>query len=436
MKIKGVGFGEKGRNNVKVLVGQRVCEKVTVLNDNEIMCNYMPMGAVEGPADVRVGVLGDELLPIGANKDAPPLQYTYYRPSILNVEPSVVPCYGNTSLVITGSLLGNKESFADIYLGDQRCLDSFLESSTKMTCITPPPKQCGEVDVALTVGGKLDPSDGSHLFDRSPVLLPNGDIMTFIYEPPVVLKLGPTHGMKGTILTIIGRNLGGDGRTTTQVFIGGLSCEGVQVISSTKLTCVVPDGAGTQQKILVTVEGLESDVMDRATFSYTSTTTQRFSFNMPRLEGFSPTSGPVYGGNMITISGSYLGRGRDNGEVNDALPFVFVNNVLCLETIFVDVNTIVCKAPSYENSLVEESVEVPITVMIGGVNLVHELSYKYEAVKIFAIEPSSGAIYGGERFIVKGRHFGGHQAPYRPLVVIGHTPCLNIEVRYMSQTCL
>lgn len=101
---------------------------------------------------------------------------------------------------------------------------------------------------------------------------------------PVISTFSPTSGTVGTSITITGRSL----TQTTKVTIGGKAAP-FTVNSDTQVTATVPAGAKTGARIVITTAG----GIAQSTTSFAV---------VPRIAGFSPSSGPS--GTSVRIGGN------------------------------------------------------------------------------------------------------------------------------------
>lgn len=103
---------------------------------------------------------------------------------------------------------------------------------------------------------------------------------------PVIDSFSPTSGPIGTVVDILGTDLGG----TTQVAFHGNVSAAFSVVSDGELTAVVPPGAVTGRIKVTTSSGTAASV---ASFQVT--------YPVPVVTSISPLTGPV--GSVVTISG-------------------------------------------------------------------------------------------------------------------------------------
>ena len=107
----------------------------------------------------------------------------------------------------------------------------------------------------------------------------------FTYNGPVITSFSPASGISGTVVTITGANFNG----ATAVKFGGAPASSFIVNSSTVVTATV--GAGASGNVTVTSPN-------------GTATLAGFTYNLPMVKSFTPSSGPI--GTTVTISGSHF----------------------------------------------------------------------------------------------------------------------------------
>jgi hypothetical protein len=114
---------------------------------------------------------------------------------------------------------------------------------------------------------------------------------------PAVSKLAPKKGPAagGTPLTISGTGFAG----ATGVMFGPNPAKSFKVTSATSITATAPAGSTGVADVRVVSEGGTSPV----------TIGDRFTYGSPTVTGLIPSSGPVAGGNTVSVSGSGFALG-------------------------------------------------------------------------------------------------------------------------------
>ncbi|WP_405687556.1 IPT/TIG domain-containing protein [Streptomyces sp. NBC_00057] len=187
---------------------------------------------------------------------------------------------------------------------------------------------------------------------------------------PISPNEGSTGG--GTLVTITGTNLSNAGA----VKFGSKSATGVTQVSPTQVTAVSPSGAGTVGVTVTTPGG-------------TSNPVPFFYVGAPFESSLSATSGPLGGGNSITVNGTGLSTATS----------VSFGAVTATPTVISD-SQVSVTVPA---GAAAGTVSVSVTTA-GGTN--NGLSYTYiDNPTITAIAPNSGPASGGTAVTITGTNF-------------------------------
>ncbi|MER5430676.1 IPT/TIG domain-containing protein [Streptomyces sp. NPDC002588] len=202
---------------------------------------------------------------------------------------------------------------------------------------------------------------------------------------PVSPNQGSTGG--GTLVTITGTNLSG----TSAVKFGSKSATSVTNVSPTQVTAVSPSGTGTVGITVTTPGG-------------TSNPVPFFYVGAPFKASLGATSGPLAGGNSITLNGVGLSTATS----------VSFGGVTATPTVISDAQLSV----TVPAGLAAGPVGVSVTTA-GGTN--NGLTYTYIDVPgITTVAPSSGPTSGGTSVTITGTNldttdsvtFDGTPAPF------------------------
>ncbi|MFE9310697.1 IPT/TIG domain-containing protein [Streptomyces sp. NPDC088353] len=202
---------------------------------------------------------------------------------------------------------------------------------------------------------------------------------------PISPNQGSTGG--GTLVTITGTNLS----NTSAVLFGTKPATSVTNVSPTQVTAVSPSGAGSVGVTLTTPGG-------------TSNPVSFFYVGAPFKSSLSTSSGPLAGGNTITVNGTGLSTATSvSFGGNSATPTVNSDSSI---SVVVPAGT--AAGP----------VSVTVTTA-GGSN--NGLSYTYiDDPTIVTVNPTSGPTSGGTAVTITGTNlgtassvtFGGTAAPF------------------------
>ncbi|MFE3884826.1 IPT/TIG domain-containing protein [Streptomyces lydicus] len=201
-----------------------------------------------------------------------PFTYTTASvPVLTSVTPSSGPAAGGTTVTLTGTGLATTSA---VRFGATAATSFTVVSDTHVTAVAP--AGTGTVQVTVTTPGGTS----------------NGVSYTYSVAPSLTgisPSQGPTSG--GNTVTITGTNLTG----TTAVTFGTTPATSFTVLSPTQISAVVPAATAGPVDITVTTPGGTSTL--QSAYFYVST---------PVLTGVAPPSGPLSGGNTVTLTGIHL----------------------------------------------------------------------------------------------------------------------------------
>ena len=212
--------------------------------------------------------------------------YTYASPlSVTSIEPDNGKLAGGNSVTITGSMF---EQGAGVTIGGAKAPDVKVQSATTITATTPP-GEAGAADVVVTNPGGVS-ATGKGLYTYNPM--------------PTVTGIEPTSGplTGGNQVTITGTGFL-HGATVT---IGGKPATDVQVISPTTIKVTVPSATAN---ISVVASGAVDVVVTNPDTQAAKGENIYTYIPPPTIASVTPDSGPVAGGNVITIAGKDFVQG-------------------------------------------------------------------------------------------------------------------------------
>ncbi|MCI0340573.1 MAG: IPT/TIG domain-containing protein [Planctomycetales bacterium] len=288
-------------------------------------------------------------------------------PTLWGVSPRWGPMAGGTSVTVTGSnfLAGATVSFAGAAAGSLSVV-----STSQILCVTP----AGPIGPATIV-----------------VTNPDGQTVTgsswygvFVYRgpTPTLASVSPTSEPMagGNAITLTGTNFYA-GATVT---VGGNSAPGVNVVSSTQATAVIPAGANGPSDVVLRNVDYQWAILPSG-FNYTGPA--------PTVTSITPATGPTIGGRRVAIAGTSFFPGATVAVGGTAA------------------SAVVAAAPSTIFATVPPGVAGPATVTVtnrDGRSGSLANGYTYVAASLPAIVslfPATGSSLGGEAVTISGAGF-------------------------------
>jgi hypothetical protein len=191
---------------------------------------------------------------------------------------------------------------------------------------------------------------------------------------------GPATG--GTSITITGTGFTG----ATSVHFGAAAATSFAVASSTSITAVSPAEPGGTVDVTVTNAGGTSATSSADRFTFVAT---------PTVTGVSPNSGPLAGGNWVTVSGTHLAATSSVSIGDTKTGFNVIND----ESLTVYI-------PAGESS---EAVDIRVSSIGGTSARTSADQYIYLAPPppptVTGVSPSSGTALGGTTVTITGSGF-------------------------------
>ena len=384
LTITGSGFLE----GATVLLGNSVCEDVTVLSSTSLQCttNFHSLG------DVKIKVTNSD----GQSVDSTG-NFTFNPPpSLLAISPSGGPLNSATNVTFTGT---GFKSTTKIYFGTTLCTNTFVfVDSTTITCKSPVSATEKMVDI------KIENTDGQFITATS----------AFRYqEAPTISAISIDSGplLGGTNITITGTKflLGAVAK------VGGVNCQNSGYISGTSFSCITPPRA-TAGVVAITLQNPDNQVATAATpFTYRVA---------PTITSISPTSGPAIGGTVVEITGTgFLAP-------NDPLkkPTVSFGAASCtVNTTLSTTTKITCTTNPGSFGVVYASVmnyDGQSVIMPSAFTLISPPA-------IFSVSPNSGPTTGSTSVTIAGANFMAGST-----VTFDGLPCTGVTVVSASNiTC-
>ncbi len=339
------GTGFTGANLVRF--GAFPASSFSVISDTQIQA-VVPAG-IGGTVQVVV------VTPGGISND--PVFFTYgavAAPALVSITPTSGPAAGGTTVTLTGSGL---TGVTTVRFGATPATSFTVVSATQISAVSP--AGTGTVQVTVTSPGGTS----------------NGIPFSYV-SAPVVNSVSPSQGPTsgGNAVTLTGSNFTG----ATAVRFGATPATSFTVVSATEITAVAPVGAAGQVTVTVTSPGGTS----APGVSY-------FYLNTPALTSVNPQSGPLSGGNTVTLTGTSLAG--TTGVTFGATPATSFTAVSATE--------ITAVAPPGAAGPVQ------VTATTGG-GTSNPVFYTYLAAPaVTTLSPDQGPTFGGNTVTLTGTGF-------------------------------
>jgi large repetitive protein len=339
-----------------------------------------PAGSAGSVADITVTT------PAGTSTDGAADHYTYTAgPAVTALSPARGPATGGTSVTITGA---NLTGASAVTFGATAATGFTVVSATQITA-TAPSGTASVVDITVTTPNGTSPTSAA-------------DAFTYV-AVPAVSALSPTSGSTtgGTSVVITGTGLTG----ASAVTFGASAATGFTVNSATQITAIAPAGsAGTVDVTVTTIGGTSATGSpDHYTF-----------LALPVVSALSPVTGPVGGGNTVTISGTNL-TGATAVKFGAASASFTVSSG----------SQITASAPVGSAG----TVDVTVTTPDGTSATAAADQYTYgNGPAVSAVSPATGPLAGGNLVTITGANLAGATA-----VKFGSTAATGFTVNSATQ---
>eukprot|EP00808_Paulinella_micropora_P008574 g62100.t1 len=346
-----------------------------------------------------------------------PAAFSYLGPSLSSLSPESGPTEAlNVLLTLTGQSFGTSNAAVQVMVGGSKCAPIVSKNHSSLTCQLPQ-GDTGGSNVSVSVAVVTSSST-----------LVASNVLWFFYSLPSISLLspltGPTTGAQ-TTLTLEGSSFG----TRGIVQVGGRPCTvpAASFYSHTRLTCLLPQGQGTKQPVLLTTLDI-NQVPVANTFSPTA-----FSYAAPLLDFVEPNSGPTRGGAdaLLTVRGSNFGLfGEVSLGLNRCVPAAAPTGPSWAGN---EHDRVTCVLPPGGG-------RVKVTLLVAGQRS-NGRDFTYSPPTLRALSPSSGPADGGFSLRLEGENLGGREL-LPPLTVppaievrIGPDLCLVTEANHSFISC-
>jgi IPT/TIG domain len=219
-----------------------------------------------GSVDVRVTT------PAGTSPINQPADvFTYYNPPTVAsiTSPADAPLAGGNTVQVKGTnfVVGQ----TSVKFGSTAGANVQVSSSTVLTVVAPATPTAGSVDITVTSPGGPSAKSLKDLY---------------AYGAPAVSSFTPASGITGSTVTITGSGFAAG----VTVSFGTFKSSSVKILSGTSLTATVPNG----DTVASTITASDPQGSGASPTQFTPTM---------GIKSFSPTSGSISAGTLVTITG-------------------------------------------------------------------------------------------------------------------------------------
>ena len=258
----------------------------------------------------------------------------------------------------------------------------------------------GAQSVNVNIAGKGNAVVSSGQNRRRRALNPN-TISIEMAVSAVHPSSGGTAG--GTTLTITGSGFG-TSNTDLNVHVGEVECE-VESVIPNEIKCKTgPHAAGTVD-IVISANGASAPLNQLYTYD---------SALEARITGFSPTSGPVYGGSILNISGTGFPTAKEEIEV-----MVGGKNCEVQTATATQITCTLPRNPPGQAKVVVDTLENSRASYNG-----QEANFTY-VLTVSNVSPQRGSLHGGTKVTITGEGF--HTNMSGNAVKFGQKRCVVFE---------
>lgn len=327
----------------------------------------------------------------GTTANTPADDYTYNAavPSITSISPTTGDVIGGTIVTITGT--GFSGATAVSFGGSPAA--AFTVNSNVQITATAPAHAAGTISISVTGPGGTSPDTSADNFLYGSVL-------------PVVTSLSPTGGPVGGGNTVTVNGTGFTGASL--VTFGGTPGTSIVVTNDNLLTVTAPAHLAGSVDVLVT----------RSSGTSLNTTADNYLYGaaVPTITAVTPNTGPLVGGNTVTITGTGL-TGATSVSFGGAAGTSIV--------VATGGTSLTVVAPAHAAG----GVNIVVTTPVGANIDTAADNYTYSnAPFITGVTPASGPAAGGTSVTITGVGFTGATA-----VTFGATPATAFTVNSSTQ---
>jgi IPT/TIG domain len=369
----------------------------------EITASELATNKAVADVEVEVAAAGDTTATSPATAAD---QFTFQGPTVTKLSVHSGPVQGGTKLTITGTNLSGASEVGFLATdGTDFLVTVTTASASSVTVITPalPATTLSDNQVVLQAEVEVPLADGSV------ALTPSSKAAQFTMKGPSVKKLSPSSGLEGTTVTVSGANLTDANQVTFTVDGVGYTATPSKV-SASSLSVVSPDILASDMKsgLAKAVVQVHVPLPDSTTAVSPSAKGDVFSYQAPAVTAVTPTSGPVAGGNKVTVKGKNLSKAVSvtltiGSTVLTATPSSTAASSLTFTAPAVPANLV---GKSGAKATVQVHVLTPsdVTLTSAATTKSH---YTYRNPAVTKLAPATGPSTGGTVVTVTGTNLTG-----------------------------
>jgi hypothetical protein len=373
--IKGKYLGDYAEQHPIAYVGNTPCRQTIWKTSTSIICVTPHSEAGEHTISVSIGATVSL-----ATDTTPTLKVINPTVSAINVQKGGAA--GGENITLTGEWLGDDQvNDVVVLVGGVPCSNTYRISSTSLICTTPA-RFLGDSSALVTV------SVDGHTQNSTSMEKTQKEATTYVYRILKVLSIdtssGPTEG--GYEIIVHGESFG----KTSVAYIGEKRCLAtVPHPDHHSLTCIVPEGVGTEHVVEVRVRKNISSLI--------ATRNVVFHYDAPTVTTSTPARGIKAGGESINVTGSNFGPSEHPALVR-------IGKSVALNVVHHSHTLITCVTPPGEGGR-------SITVEVANQTSENSMEtaapdFVYIPAEITIFEPMEGPTSGGWVLTIIGKGFG------------------------------
>lgn len=365
----------------------------------EITANDLSMNKALADVEVQVAAAGDT----SATSPATPSdQFTFQGPTVTKLSVTSGPVQGGTKLTITGTNLAGAAEVQFLAPDGTDVVETATTSSaTTVTTFTPafPATDLTDNQVVVQVLVEVPLSEGTTATS------PSSSADRFTMKGPSVKKVSPSTGLEGTVVTVSGANLT-DANDVTFTVDGVAYSAAPTKVSASSVSAVSPNIPASDMKSGLAKATVQVDVPLPDSTTAVSPSSKKgdvFSYEAPTVTKVSPSSGPVAGGNKVTVKGKNLAKAT-------SVTLTIGSTVLTITPSTTSASSLTFTAPAVPANLVGKSgakatvqvhVLTPSDVTLASA-ATSKGSYTYRNPAVTKVSPATGPSTGGTKVTVTG----------------------------------